>query len=75
MFVFIVGILIHFVINYKGELAIHANIKIFVQIEKGTLPPPRKICYLLVVCWVQVFGFVHLLSTGVPLGRTERLMA
>ena len=41
----------------------------------GTLPPPRKVCYLLVACWVRVLRFVCSLGTGVSLGRTERLMA
>ena len=36
---------------------------------------PRKVCYLLVAFWVRVFRFVCSLSTGVLLGRTERLMA
>ena len=47
----------------------------FVWVGQGTLPPPRKVCYLLVACWVRVLRFVCLLGTRVSLGRTERLMA
>ena len=66
-------------IETKGQHPKRANIEIsensFVRVGWGTLPPPRKVCYLLVACWVQVLRFICLLGTGVLLGHTERPMA
>ena len=44
-------------IEMKSQHLERANIEIsensFVRIGQGTLPPPRKVCYLLVACWVR----------------------
>ena len=66
-------------IEMKSQHPKCANIEIsensFVRVGWGTLPPPRKVCYLLVACWVRVLRFVCSLGTGVSLGRTEMSMA
>ena len=82
MFVFIVGVLIfvvtmciNYIMNLQNVLTSKTQRFFVDRVGWGTLPPPRKACYHLVACWVQVLRFIRLLGTGVSLGHTERPMA